>query len=59
MIPRLRYAMVAYAGLALLAGFTLDGKLRIFIWLLMVVFAFKSWIADKTRRSESDTEPRQ
>lgn len=50
--------MAAYAGLALLAGFTLDGKLRIFIWLLMVVFAFKSWIADKARRSESDTEPR-
>ncbi len=58
MIPRLRYALAAYALLALLAGFTLDGKFRIFIWLLMVVFALKSWVADKTRRNESDTEPR-
>ena len=48
MIPRLRYAMAAYAFLAILAGFTLDGKLRIFIWLLMGVLAFKSWIATKS-----------
>ena len=47
MIPRLRYAMAAYAVLALLAGFTLDGKLRLFILLLMGVLAFKSWIAAK------------
>ena len=58
MIPRLRYAMAAYAILAILAGFTLDGKLRIFIWLLMGVLAFKSWIGDKARRIESDTDPR-
>jgi chromate transport protein ChrA len=58
MIPRLRYAMVAYAVLALLAALTLDGKLRIFILLLLAVLAFKSWIADKARRNESDTEPR-
>ena len=59
MIPRLRYAMVAYAVLALLAALTLDGKLRIFILLLMAVLAFKSWIADKVKHSDSDTEPRQ
>ena len=58
MIPRLRYAMAAYAALAVLAGFTLDGKLRLFIWLLMGVLAFKSWIADKVKRSESDTDQR-
>ena len=39
--------MAAYAGLALLAAFTLDGKLRIFILLLMAALAFKSWIAHK------------
>lgn len=49
MIPRLRYAMAAYGVLALLAVFTLDGKLRIFIVLLMGVLAFKSWIAQKAR----------
>jgi len=47
MTGRLRYAMGAYAVLALLAGFTLDGKLRIFVLLLMGVLAFKSWIAYK------------
>jgi hypothetical protein len=47
--------MVAYAVLALLAALTLDGKLRIFILLLMAVLAFKSWIADKARRNDSDT----
>ena len=52
MIPRLRYAMAAYAVLALLAVFTLDGKLRIFVLLLMAVLAFKSWIAQKTREND-------
>ena len=49
MIARLRYALAAYAALALLAGLTLDGKLRIFILLLMAVLAFKSWIAYKAQ----------
>src|SRR5690348_11424020 len=49
MIPRLRYAMAAYAVLALLAVFTLDGKLRLFVLLLMGVLAFKSWIGAKMR----------
>jgi hypothetical protein len=39
--------MTAYAVLALLAGFTLDGNLRIFVLLLMAVLAFKSWVAYK------------
>ena len=47
MAARLRYAMAAYAVLALLAVFTLDGKLRIFVLILMAALAFKSWIATK------------
>jgi hypothetical protein len=47
MTARLRYAMIAYAVLALLAALTLDGKMRIFVLLLMAVLAFKSWIAYK------------
>ena len=46
-MTRLRYALAAYAVLALLAAFTLDGNLRIFVLLLMAALAFKSWIAYK------------
>lgn len=47
MIGRLRYAMAAYLVLALLAAFTLDGKARIFILILMAALALKSWAASK------------
>ena len=47
MRTRLRHAMLAYAVFAALAVFTLDGKLRLFILLLMGVFAVKSWLAVK------------
>src|SRR5262249_48336742 len=45
---RLLAALAAYAILALLATFTLDGKLRIFIWILMGGLAIKTWIAYHT-----------
>jgi len=44
---RLIAAMAAYAALAVLAGFTLDGKLRLFIWILMAALAIKTYAAHK------------
>jgi hypothetical protein len=34
--------MIAYAVLALLAGFTLEGKFRLAIWVLLGGFAIKT-----------------
>jgi len=45
MNTRFLAAMVAYAALAVLAGFTLDGKLRLFIWILMGALAVKTYAA--------------
>ena len=47
MNTRLLWAMSAYAMLILLAGFTLDGAFRYFIWILMAALALKTWIAHK------------
>jgi len=44
---RLIAAMTAYAALAVLAGFTLDGKLRLFIWILMAALAIKTYAGHK------------
>ena len=41
--------MSTYAVLALLAAFTLDGKLRTAIWVLMGGLALKTVIAYKAR----------
>ena len=46
---RLIAAMSAYAVIALLATFTLDGKFRLVIWILMAMFAVKTLIAHKIR----------
>lgn len=46
---RLIAAMVAYTVLAALAGFTLEGNLRLFIWILMAALALKTYAAHKTR----------
>jgi hypothetical protein len=40
-------AIAAYAALAALAGFTLDGKLRLFIWILMGALAVKTYAAHR------------
>jgi hypothetical protein len=50
MIGRLLAAMATYAALAVLAAFTLDGKLRLAIWILMSGLALKTLIAYKARR---------
>lgn len=47
---RLKLAFACYAGLALLAGVTLDGSLRLLVLVLLAFFAFKSWLA--VRREE-------
>ena len=43
-------AMIAYVALGILAGLTLDGPLRIAVWLLLIALAVKTWIADLKRR---------
>jgi hypothetical protein len=47
MNKRLISAMAAYAVIAALAGFTLDGVFRAAIWILMAGLAAKTWIAHK------------
>ena len=44
--------MACYAILALLAEFTLDGKIRYGIWILMAGLALKTLIAHKVRAGE-------
>ena len=47
MQTRFYRAMAAYAAIAVLAGFTLDGKFRLAVWILLGGFAFKTLIAYK------------
>jgi hypothetical protein len=42
---RFRNAMLMYAGLALLAGFTLTGKILIGTLFILGLFAVKTWLA--------------
>jgi hypothetical protein len=37
-------ALAAYAAIALLAGFTLDGNFRLVVWILLGALALKSYI---------------
>jgi hypothetical protein len=37
-------ALAAYAGIALLAGFTLDGNFRLVVWILLGALALKTYI---------------
>jgi hypothetical protein len=37
-------AMSAYVVLAILAGFTLSGQIRIATWLILGLFAIKTWL---------------
>jgi hypothetical protein len=41
---RFLYAMLTYASLAILAGFTLDGVIRIATWVLLGGFALKTYL---------------
>jgi hypothetical protein len=42
---RFRTAMLIYVGLAILAGFTLSGKILGATLLILGLFAFKTWLA--------------
>jgi hypothetical protein len=46
-MQRLVAALAAYVILALLAAFTLDGKLRLAVWILLGGLALKTFIAYK------------
>ena len=50
MFMRFLWAMGTYAVLALLAAFTLDGKMRIAVWIFLGGLAVKTLIAFKTAR---------
>ena len=45
-------ALAAYAVLAILAGFTLDGTFRLLVWGVLGLFAFKSWLGDLKNRQD-------
>jgi len=45
-------AMSTYAALGLLAGFTLTGRIRIATWLILGLFAIKTWLV-VLKRGES------
>ena len=47
MNTRLLAALAAYGVLALLAAWTLDGTLRLGVWVLMAGLALKTWIAHR------------
>ena len=47
MQKRFFWAMGAYALLALMAGFTLDGKILIGVWIFLAGLALKTCIAYK------------
>jgi hypothetical protein len=48
MQKRFYRAMASYVVLALLATFTLDGRFRLAVWILMAGLALKTVIAYKT-----------
>jgi len=45
-------AMSCYAMLAVLAGFTLDGNLRLATWIFLGGIALKTWLAVLQRRQQ-------
>lgn len=46
-MPRLVFPLAAYAALALLAAFTLDGLMRLAVWIFLAGLAAKTLIAYK------------
>jgi hypothetical protein len=51
MNKRLLAAMATYLVIAILAAFTLDGKLRAAVWIAMGFFALKTLIAYKAGKA--------
>lgn len=47
---RLWAALAVYAGIAVLAAFTLGGNFRIVVWIVMVGLAVKTWLASVQSR---------
>jgi hypothetical protein len=57
---KLLAALGAYAAIAVLAAFTLDGGLlRNGVWVLMGAFALKTYIAYRAGWHSSNTDPRE
>jgi hypothetical protein len=52
MNSRLLVAMAAYAVLALLTALTLTGTFRIVVWVVLALFAVKTWIASKIQNTD-------
>jgi len=46
---RLTMAMAAYVMLATLAAFTLTGRMRIAVWILLAGLAAKTWLSSLPR----------
>ena len=42
--PRFVKTILFYVGLAILAGFTLDGRLREFTWIFLAAIALRTWL---------------
>ena len=47
---RLLIPMGAYAVLAVLAGFTLTGDIRLLTWFILGAIALKTWVAELRKR---------
>lgn len=45
-------AMSAYAVLAILAGFTLTGDIRLGTWIILGYFAIRTWLVVLKRRED-------
>jgi hypothetical protein len=43
-------AMAVYAGLAILAGFTLTGDIRALTWFILGAIAVKTWLVELRKR---------
>lgn len=54
---KLILAMACYAALATMAGATLDGNLRLVVWIVLAGLALKTWIADLRLRTEREEPP--
>jgi hypothetical protein len=44
-----RTALAVYAVLAFLAAFTLDGSIRLALWVFLAALALKTWLATLPR----------
>lgn len=45
-------AQIFYVGLAVLAGFTLDGPIRLATWIFLGGIALKTWLVVLKRRQD-------